>query len=154
MAVPELGWSTLAEATSYFADQRLSTTAWDGLADDDAKNKVLNNAYNRIKYCPKLSVPASPSAAELIKLKLGQWEFAYYLATHLADEDRRMGLQAQHVVGAGIVKETYDKDRLDEIPIPQFVLDILIDFNKYTDAFVMMEIDRDEDESVDEDVVD
>ncbi|GAH56372.1 unnamed protein product, partial [marine sediment metagenome] len=82
-----------------------------------------------------------------------QCETALYMAIHLSDEDRRKGLQAQGVIGAGIVKETYDKDSLDKLPMPPIVLEILGDFYKYGEAMVMVDIDRDEDKSVDEDVV-
>jgi len=153
MAVPELGWSTLIEAKSYFENQRISTTAWDALADNDTKNKVLNNAYNRLYHNPDYSVPVAPTAAQLIKLKLAQQEFAYYLAQHLTDEDRRKGIQAQGVERAGIVEEAYEKDMLNELPIPPFV-DALMDNFKTATGFGMVDVDRDEDESVDEDVVD
>jgi hypothetical protein len=149
------GWIvTVLEANTYFLEQRLNTTAWDALTIDSTineKEKVLMNAYNRILYDDRLSIPASPTAAQLVILKLAQCEYSYYLAQHLNDEDRRMGLQAQHVTKAGVVEETYDKDRLDALPIPQFVLAILAPFLKAT-VFAAVNIDRDEEESVDEDV--
>ena len=153
MAVPELGWSTLAEAKSYFTNQRISTTAWDVLAADDDKNKVLNNAYNRLYHNPDYFIPAVPTAAQLVKLKLAQQEFAYYLAQHLADEDRRKGIQAQGVERAGIVEEVYEKDMLSELPIPPFVDALMEDF-KTAIGFGMVDIDRDEEESVDTDATD
>ncbi|MHA1395737.1 MAG: hypothetical protein ACTSRZ_19730, partial [Promethearchaeota archaeon] len=117
MAVPELGWSSLAEAEAYFTNERPETDSWDALDDDgdDKKNKVLNMAYNRIYYCPDYNVPAkgSETAAQKVKLIKIQCEMAYYLALHLADEDRRKGLQAQGVEHAYIVKEIYDKDSLN-----------------------------------------
>ena len=157
MAVSELGWSTLAEAELYFTNERLETTVWDALASDDVKNKVLNMAYNRIYYCPNYSVPAagSETATQKVILIKVQCEMANYLTVHLADEDRRMGLEAQHVTDAGIVKEKYDKDKLSELPIPPFV-EALLEAEGFTTekAFGMVDIARDEDKSVDEKVDD
>ena len=45
MPVSALGWSTLAEAESYFANERYETALWDAAAlTDDLKNKTLNMA--------------------------------------------------------------------------------------------------------------
>ena len=154
MAVPENGWSTLAEAVTYFANERFDTTHWDALASDDIKNSCLNMGYNRLLYADDFSIPASPSAAELVILKKAQAEMSYYIALHNADEDRRKGLQAQGVVSAGIIKEAYDKDMLSEIPIPPIVKEMMSIFDKYADEIYITSIDRDEDEDVDEDVTD
>lgn len=157
MAVAEKGWSTLAEAESYFADERLETTVWDALASNDIKNKALNMAYNRIYYHPDYAVPAAgdETAAQKVKLIKIQSEMANYLAVHLADEDRRKGLQAQATIEAGIVKESYDKDKLDELPVPPIV-DAMLEEEGFTTgkAFGLVDIDRDEDESVDYDATD
>jgi len=58
-------------------------------------------------------------------------------------------LRAQGVIKAGIVKEDY-KDDLLELPVPPFI-DALLDTEGFTTekAFGMVDIDRDEDESVD-----
>jgi len=157
MAVAEKGWLTLAEAESYFSDERLETTIWDALASDDIKNKALNMAYNRIYYHPNYAVPAagSETAAQKVKLIKIQCEMANYLIIHLADEDRRKGLQSQAVIDAGIVKESYDRDKLDELPIPPFVEAMLEDEGfRVAKGFGMVDVDRDENESVDKDVVD
>jgi len=157
MAVLELGWSSLAKAELYFTNERLETDSWDDLSSDDKKNTALNMAYNRIYYCPDYSVPVagSETATQKTKLIKVQCEMAYYLALHLADEDRRKGLQAQGVVEAGIVKEAYSKSDLMELPIPPFIDAILDDEGyKTKKAFSMVDIDRDEDEKVSKDVVD
>jgi len=154
MAVPENGWSTLAEAVTYFANERLTTTHWDDLASNDIKNSCLNMGYNRLLYADDFSIPAAPSAAELVILKKAQAEMSYYIALHNADEDRRKGLQAQGVVSAGIIKEAYDKDMLNEIPIPPIVREMMSIFEKYSDEIYITSIDRDEDSDVDEDVTD
>jgi len=150
MAVLELGWATLVEAESYFANERLKKAHWTALADSDEKNTALNMAYNRIHYCSDYTTPAAgvETAAQSIILIKAQAEMAYYIALHLEDEDRRKGLQAQAVTAAGIVKEQYDKDKLGEIPIPPAVDALLEDF-KAEEAMAIIDIDRDEDESVD-----
>lgn len=158
MAVSELGWSTLVEATTYFTDERLETTVWDAivaigaLTANDIKNKALNMAYNRIYYDPRYAVPAagSETATQKVILIKVQCEMANYLAVHLADEDRRKGLQAQAVIKAGIVKEDYSKDDLMALPVPPFVEALLDDEGFTTEkAFGLVDIDRKEDESVD-----
>ena len=104
MAVIEIGWSTLVEAEAYFANNRLETRSWDSLSTDDKKNKSLNFSYTRIKYAKQFTIPAAPTAAQLLLLKLAQQELGYYIALHLEDEDRRKGLQAPGVITAGIDK--------------------------------------------------
>ncbi|MCK4825203.1 hypothetical protein KA005_56160, partial [bacterium] len=65
-------------------------------------------------------------------------------------EDRRMGLRAQGVIEAGVVKEKY-KDDLMKLPVPPFVEALLEDGDFTTEkAFGMVDLARDEDESVDE----
>lgn len=148
-----IGWfDNLADAEDYFTNERLITTAWDDLTLDATKTKAVVNAYNRIYYDPRYAVPtyAAATAAQLVILKKVNGEMAYYLAQHLQDEDRRKGLQAQAVIKAGIVKEDYYKEMLDELPVPPFV-DALLEAEGFTTdvAFGMVDVDRDEDESVD-----
>ncbi len=146
-----IGWfSNLTEAKNYFINERLITTSWDALATDALKTKAVTNAYNRIFYSSKYDVPtyAAATPAQLIVLKKVNGEMAYYLAQHLEDEDRRMGLRTQGVIEAGIVEEEYKDDI--ELPIPPFIDDIL-EAEGFTTkkAFGMVDVDRDEDESVD-----
>jgi len=149
-----LGWfDDLSDANDYFESERLETSAWDALTDDKKKSAAITMAYNRIYYSPKYDVPtyAEASATQLVMLKKVNGEMAYYLAQHLEDEDRRKGLQAQAVIKAGIVKEDYNKDDLMMLPVPPFVDALLKDF-KTAKTFGMVDIDRDEDESVDTEV--
>ena len=145
-----IGWfSTIAEADTYFEDERLITTAWDALdgSGDTLKSKVLTQAYNRIYYSNLFDAPAPADATadELVILKKAQAEMAYYLAVHAADEDRRMGIQAQGVVEAGIVKEKYSEGALGDIPIPPIVAAILEDFASEDAELYISAVDRDED---------
>lgn len=158
----EIGYfPTAADADLYFATKRLETAFWTALSVTSAKNEkeaVLWQAYNRIKNSRRfvgLPAFAAASAAQLEKLQMAQAEMAYYLAEHLADEDTRKGLHAQGVVGANAVGETYDKANLSEIPFPPVVLDLLADWAADSDTPVhVVDIDRDENYSVDEDVTD
>ena len=155
MAVAQHGWSTPTQASLYFTDERQITALWDALTDsDDKKNKVLNTAYNRIYYSKDFDVPAkgAETAAQLIKLIKAQSEMAYYILMHLDDEDRRKGIQVQGVVSAGIVKEAFNKDMTDEVPIPPIVKSLLADFYKPISPLYSVDIDRDEDKAADEDV--
>jgi len=162
MAVSEKGWATLIEAELYFTDERLETTVWDAiiaigaLTANDIKNKALNMAYNRIYYDPRYAVPAAgaETATQKVILIKVQCEMANYLIVHLASEDRRMGLRGQGVIKAGTVKEDY-KDNSIELPVPAFIDALLADAGFTTEkAFGMVDLDRDEDESVDEKVDD
>jgi len=148
-----IGWMVnLAEASAYFVVNRLVTEHWDGKTNA-LKTKALWNGYNRILYHEDYSIPSSPTPAQLIVLKIAQCEMAYYLLLHLRDEDRRKGIQVQDVVKAGIVKEDYKSDELMKLPIPPFVDDLLKAF-KTKKHFFKVDIDRDEDKSVDENVTD
>lgn len=151
-----LGWfSDLANAKAYFTTERLITTAWDALSTDALKTKAVINAYNRIYYSPKYDVPtyAAATAAQLVILKKVNGEMAYYLAQHLDDEDRRQGLRSQGVIKAGIVEEAYKDDV--GLSVPPFIDALLKDEGFGTEkAFGMVDIARDEDESVDEKVDD
>ena len=149
-----IGYFTdMTEANDYFDDERLETECWDGLGSGSGvpyKDKVLLNAYNRIYYDPRWQLPtyADASAAELVILKKAQAEMAYYLCIHLEDEDRRKGIEAQGVIEAGIVKEKYDKDRLDDMSVPHFVIGLLYPWLIDYDEFGIVDLGRDEEESV------
>lgn len=160
MPVANNGWASVVEADLYFADERFVTALWDALADDDAKNRVLNPAYNRIFYHTDFTgVPAAgaETGPQKVKLIKAQCELSYYLLMHLKDEDRRKGLQIQAVAGAGIVKETYtrfssDVISPDDLPLPPVVIAMLDEF-KDLPTMVMIDLEKDENESVDYDAV-
>ena len=155
----DIGWLPIVDATAYFVT-RYAEAGWPALSDAQ-KTAALTTAYDRLRYCDEFSIPTSPTAAQKAKLADAQCEMAHYMIIHLGDEDRRKGLQAQGVVGAGIVKENYvghlasdDKMGLLKLPIPPIVYHILNEFRKYKSPLYMLDIDRDEDKSVDEDAVD
>ena len=152
MAIPVLGWIDVAGAALYFANERPEFTVWSALTSA-VKQRAMNCAYNRIYYCGKWNIPASPSADLLVRLGKAQCEMAYYIAQHLPDEDRRKGLQIQGVAKAGIVEETYNPNWIDKIPIP-LIVDALLKSIEAKISFGMVDIDRDEDKSVNEDATD
>jgi hypothetical protein len=143
-----------ADADAYFTVERLVTTDWDALNAAN-KEKCVNFAYNRMFYDPTYSLPtlANATAAQLVVLRKATGELAYYVAQHLDDEDRRKGIQAQGVEEAGIVQEVYNEDMLMTLPYPPIVLAWLLPFKADRPIF-KTDIDRDEDESVDENVTD
>ena len=150
-----VGWfDDLANADLYFSAERLETTVWDA-ASDAVKTKALKHAYNRIYHDPRYAVPtyADATATQLVVLKIVNGEMANYLLIHLASEDQRKGLQAQGVETAGLVKEKYNKDMLENMPIPALVVNLLEEFDEYGVAAKMIPIDRDEDETMATDVV-
>ena len=156
-----IGWVTdVATADLFFLTKRLETTAWDALtvtSAKDMKTAVLNMAYDRLRFCQDFDlIPPAPTAAQLEKLQLAQYETAYYLAMHLKDEDRRKGIQAQGVQEAGIVKEVYAEGFLSKLPLPQIVNELMAEFSSSGSAapFYVTDIDRDEDKGANEDVTD
>ena len=157
----EIGYLNLADAELYFST-RLFSTAWTGIAPasgDPTKTAALTTAYDRLFYCGLFSLPtlAAATADQLVILKKAQCEFSLYLLQHLADEDRRKGIQAQGVTVAGIVKEQYAEADLTTLPIPPIVSKMLdaAGFSAPAIApFYAVDIDRDEDQSVNTDVTD
>jgi len=142
------GWLVnLAEGAAYFTAERLETEAWDNLPGAVEQTKVLTQAYNRILYDDRFNIPAVPTPADLVILKKAQCEMAYYLCIHIADEDRRKGIQVQGTIQAGIVKETYDREMLEKLPVPPFVLVLLAPF-AIAAHLLITDIDRDEDKAV------
>lgn len=145
-----IGWvANLADAQAYFDDERLETSAWDYLLTLDStgllNEKALLNAFNRLYYDTRWALPtyAEASATELIMLRKVNCEMAYYLAEHLADEDRRKGIQAQGVIKAGIVQEDYSESMLNDLPVPPFVIAMLAIYSTEKPIHIA-DIDRDE----------
>ena len=139
----------LADAETYFTDERLETEAWDELASG-LKSKVAVNSYNRLYYDKKWELPtyAEATTTQLTRLRIANGEMAYYLALHMADEDRRKGIQAQGVIEAGVVKEKYSEAMLMSLPVPPFVEALLEEFETEVPSFGAIDLARDEDESV------
>lgn len=144
------GWlSTIKNADEYFNEERLDSSEWFNLSDDKRKQKALVMGYNRLYYHPDYSLPtyAAATAAQLVILRKANCEMSYYFCHELTAEDRRKGIQAQGVVKAGIVKEDYDKDMLEQIPLPPIVIIWLKPWSTVGSVIASQDIGRDEDES-------
>lgn len=143
-----IGWLlNLTSGTDYFTEERLRDSFWTSLATDALKTRAIINAYNRLYYGNEFVLPtyAEASADQLVVLRKANCEMAYYIAQHLSDEDRRKNIQAQGVIRAGIVKETYLEEMLKNTPVPPFVRDMLIAAGfKKRKFFNIVELERDE----------
>jgi hypothetical protein len=133
-------WVTMAEAEIFFLSRFGSDEYWTETTD---KVGAILTAYKWLLNCPRFSLAASASAATV--LKDAQCEMALFLIQHQPDIDLRMGLQAQGVREAGIVKEKYDgKNRM---PIPPFVVAMLDAYRADTPMHII-NIERDEEQNV------
>lgn len=150
--MPDIGWVSKTDADAFFVT-RYGCSAWATLIAADS-TALLTTAWMRILYDPRWTIPASPSADEKAKLAYAQELTAWYMYTHLEDEDRRKGLQAQAVVQAGIVKEVYDASRLDEIPLPAGALGVLEEYFLETKSAYVLDIDRKEPVGANQDTTD
>lgn len=152
-------FAAVGDADTYFLNERLYHDEWDGLTNAQ-KSAALEQGYNRLYYSREFILPtlAEATATELPVLRKANAEMAEYLAIHLRDEDRRKGIQAQGVVGAGVVGETYvrfdsDQIKLTDTPIPQFVRDLLCAYAVGSKKhFVAVDIGRDEGKRAKEEV--
>lgn len=137
-----IGWVTdLTEANAYYATRYGMIALWAALTSDQ-KTAVLTTAYNALYHSPLLSIPVSPSAAQLVKLKYAQEEYAGMLIPLGEGGTHRRAIISQGVTSASVVKESYLKE--SEIStIPKVILDILDDF-KTERAFYSYNTYRDE----------
>ena len=142
-----IGWVTdVAQADAFF-EKRLSSNAWLSAIKSD-QTASLWSAYYRLIDCKDYTLsPATPTSEEL---RRAQYEMAYYMLKHLSAEDHRLGLQAQGVIEAGVIKEVYKKDM--EVAIPAIVDDILdkLGVKKYLVGFKRAAIGRDDSKDLDE----
>ena len=72
----------------------------------------------------------------------------FFLLQHQPDLDLRMGLQAQGVIAAGVVKERYKDDNTVEMPIPPIVQQLLADYDTDRPVY-LVNLERNEEEGVD-----
>lgn len=109
---------TLNDAEEYF-NTRLWTDAWD-TANESTKLKALHTAFNRLNAEYNLvDIPDTPS-----KQVHAICDMALFLLQSGEGLERRAGLQAQGVVKAGLVEETYKAD-MDSMMIPASVVRML-----------------------------
>jgi len=115
-------WITEAEADSYF-ESRLGASDWWVDGGPDSVPAIIT-AYQWLSNSKRFSFPTTATQS----IKDAQCEMALFLLQHRADIDLRLGLQAQGVVSAGIVKERYDLS-FNGIPVPATVLALIDDYN-------------------------
>ena len=142
--IPVVGvntWVTLATANTYF-NSRLGASPeyWTNGAADNAP--ALITAY-RWLVAGKYTFPTTATQP----MKDAQCEMALFLLQHQPDLDIRMGLQAQGVIAAGVVKEKYKNDNHVELPIPPIVQQLLESYDSESPVY-MVNIERNENEGV------
>lgn len=149
--MPDIGWVDPTAAATFFSS--IGCTDWAALVIAGTSDKLLTRSWYRILYDPRWTIPASPGAADKAKLAYAQEMTAWYMHTHVDDEDRRKGLQAQGVTQAGLVQETYDKDKAATIPLPPEAIGVLNSLFTTKKPFYAIDIDRREPVGADQDVV-
>jgi len=136
-------WVTEAQADTYMAARIKGSDYWTDAASDNIP--ALITAYNWL-MAGRFSLSASATAAQAIKD--AQCEMALFLLQHQPDLDLRMGLQAQGVVAAGVVKEKYRNDGSIELPMPLIVQQLLSAYD--TDSPIgLVTLERNEEEDAD-----
>jgi len=131
-------WESEAEANSYM-EGRVKAGEW--WTDDGSDNiPALITAFKWLTGTPAFSFPAVVTQ----DMKDAQSEYALFLLQHQPDLDLRVGLQAQGVKVAGIVKETYRET--EGIAIPPIVYELLRDYSTET-ALYILPLERDEEEN-------
>lgn len=138
-------WVTEAEADTYLGDRIGAEDYWVSGAD---KEGSLVTAYRWLMANPNLSLPTTATQA----MKDAQCEYALFLTQHQPDIDLRMGLQAQGVTEAGVVKEKYRVKSQVGLPLPPAVA-ALLDTLRQNNGFHMGDLERDEEQETGYDAV-
>lgn len=136
-------WVTEAEANAYLAARLRASDTWTDGATDNAA--ALVTAYRWLMASGQYSLSASASASDAVKN--AQCEYALWLLQQQPALDARMGLQVQHVVEAGVVKEKYSKPD-GNIPIPTVVDRMLNNYRTQKQAYVF-DVERNEEQETD-----
>ncbi len=133
-------WLTEAAANTYMGNRLDADSYWVDEAPDNVR--ALITAYKWLN-AGSYSFPTTPVQV----MKDAQCEMALFLIQHQPDLDLRMGLQAQGVIAAGVVKERYKDDNYVELPIPPIVKKLLEDYSTERPVY-LINIERNENESV------
>jgi len=131
-------WVTEAEGNTYMEARLGAGDYWTNGAADNVP--ALITAYNWLVGCGKYTFPTTAVAA----MKSAQCEMSLFLLRNSPDIDLRMGIQAQYVVEAGVVKEKYRTPT--GIPIPPTV-DRLLQSYQSESPFHIFDIERDEEQT-------
>jgi len=133
-------WITEADANIYMGNRLDADSYW---IDEEADNeRALITAYQWLN-AGKFTFPTTATQ----KMKDAQCEMALFLLQHQPDIDLRMGLQAQGVITAGVVKERYKNDNTVEMPIPPIVQKLLAGYDTDKPVY-LVNIERNEEEGV------
>ena len=133
-------WVTEAEANTYFEARIKAGDYWTDGASDNIP--ALITAYKWLN-AGKFTFPTTATQP----IKDAQCEMAFFLLQHQPDLDLRMGLQAQGVIAAGVVKERYKDDNYVEMPIPPIVQQLLGEYDTDHPVY-LVNIERNEEEGV------
>lgn len=133
-------WVTEAQANTYFEARLTASTYWTNGASINIP--ALITAYKWLN-AGKYSFPTTSTQ----NMKDAQCEYALFLIQHQPDLDLRMGLQAQGVRTAGVVKEKYKDSNSIELPIPPIVQKLLEDYDNESPAY-LVNIERNEEYGV------
>ncbi len=131
-------WVTEAEANTFMEGRIKAVDDWTNGADDNIP--ALITAYYWLTDSPRFSFPVAIVAA----MQRLQCEMALFLLQHQPDIDLRMGLQAQNVIEAGIVKEKYGMTVMG-IPIPPAVAGLAYPYLDQEQLY-LVDIERDEEQ--------
>lgn len=133
-------WVTEAAANTYFGERMGAGDYWvDGATDNIP---ALITAYRWLN-AGRFTFPTTITQP----IKDAQCEMALFLLQHQPDLDLRMGLRAQGVIVAGVVKEQYKNSDCVELPVPPIVARLLSGYD--TDrAIYLINIERNEEEGV------
>jgi len=140
VAVGTNSWVTELAANDFMESRMGAGDYWgDGGGDNAA---ALITAYQWLN-AGKYSLPTTATQA----MKDAQCEMALFLLQHQPDLDLRMGLQAQGVITAGVVKERYKDDNTVEMPIPPIVQQLLQAYDTNRPVY-LINLERNEEEGV------
>ena len=144
IAVGTNSWIAEADADTYMGDRLDADSYWvDG---EDNNIRALITAYKWLNATPKFSFPTTIAQT----MKDLQCEMALFLLQHQPDIDLRMGIQAQGVTEAGIVKEKYAT--VNGIPIPPAVASLAETYLVEKPLYIL-DLERDEEQLTNYDAV-
>ncbi len=133
-------WLSEADANTYMGNRLDADGYWVDEAPDNVR--ALITAYKWLN-AGKYTFPTTATQP----IKDAQCEMALFLLQHQPDLDLRMGLQAQGVIAAGVVKERYKNDNYVEMPLPPIVIKLLEDYDTERPIY-LVNIERNEEEGV------
>lgn len=138
-------WIVEADANTFMDGRHKASDYWTNGAVGNVP--AIVTAYFWLTDSPRFSFPAVATAA----MKRLQCEMALFLVQHQPDIDLRMGIQAQNVIEAGIVKEKYVM-KIMGIPVPPAVANLAYPYLDQHSIYIL-DLERDEEELTSYDAV-